>query len=296
VITDYGSPEKVAASYMPARYLIGPRLYPVFILVLKIVFTVLIVLGLLGFGILASTSRFTLQSFLEMAGMTFLQFYTGAISAFGNIVIIFAIIDWAMRSEKIKEGQETWNPDKLLSAPDPDEVGIWSPIWNIFFSIIVILIFNFYPQVVGINFASNSGWFLGVGGYAVSIPLLSDAFFSYLPWLNLLWGLNILLNIVLLRRRHWQPATRWFAVGIKLAGVVLATVMLTGPSLVGITAPELAQAGHMALEAAGVLVTMITQRVITVLALIIILTSIDIVKSIYHMVRRKPTLVIPNQS
>jgi len=248
-----------------------------------------------GLVILASTSHFTPQSFLEMTGKTFVQFYTGAISAFGNIVIIFAIIDWAMRSEKENEGQETWNPDKLLSAPDPDEVGMWGPIGNIFFSIIVILIFNFYPQVIGINFASDFGWFLGVGGYVVSIPLLSDTFFSYLPWLNLLWGLNIILNLVLLRRRHWQPTTRWFAIGMELAGVVLAIMMLTGPSLVGITAPELARAAHMPIEAAGVLVTMINQLVTILLLLIIILNSIDIVKSIYRLVRKKPTQVIPAQ-
>jgi hypothetical protein len=296
VITNYGSPEKVAASYMPARYLIGPRLYPVFMLVLKIVFTVLIVLGVVGFVFLASTSHITPQSFLEMAGKTFLQFYTGAIAAFGNIVIIFAIIDWAMRSGKEKEGQETWNPDKLLSAPDSDEVGMWSPILNIFFSVIVILIFNIYPQVIGINFTSNFGWFLGVGGYAVSIPLLSDAFFSYLPWLNLLWGLNIILNLLLLRRRRWQPSTRWFSIGIQLAGVILAFVMLTGPSLIGITATELARAGQMALEAAGVLVTMINQLVNMVLILIIILNTIDIGKSIYRLVIKRPTLVIPTQS
>jgi hypothetical protein len=81
-----------------------------------------------------------------------------------------------------------------------------------------------------------------------------------------------------------------------MAGVILAFVMLTGPSLVGITAPELAKAGQMALEAAGVLVTMINQLVNMVLILIIILNIIDVVKSIYRLVRKKPTLVIPAQS
>ncbi len=292
VITNYGDPEKVAASYMPARYLIGPRLYPTFMLVLKIVFTVLIVLGLVGFGILASTSRFSLQPFLEMVGKSFLEFVTGAISAFGNIVIIFAIIEWAMRSEKEKEEQKVWNPNKLLSAPDPDEAGMWAPIWSIFFLVIGILVFNFYPQVVGINFTSNFGWFLGLGGSVVSIPLLSDAFLSYLPWLNLLWSLNIVLNIFLLRRRYWRPVTRWFAIGLKLAGVVLATVMLTGPSLVGITVPELAQAGQMPLEAAGVLVTLLNQLAISILVLIIILDGIDFVKSIYRMITRRSAPVL----
>ena len=54
-------------------------------------------------------------------------------------------------------------------------------------------------------------------------------------------------------------------------------------------------AGQMPIEAAGVWVTMINQLVTILLLLIIILNSIDIVKSIYHLVRKKPTLVIPAQ-
>ena len=46
VLKEFGSPAKMAASYQPARYLIGPRLYPTFILVLKIVSAVMLVLAL----------------------------------------------------------------------------------------------------------------------------------------------------------------------------------------------------------------------------------------------------------
>jgi hypothetical protein len=36
VLKELGKPEKMAASYLPQRYLIGPQLYPIFWLVLKI--------------------------------------------------------------------------------------------------------------------------------------------------------------------------------------------------------------------------------------------------------------------
>ena len=41
LLKEYGPPDKVAATYDPHPYLIGPRLYPFFIRVLKIVLSVL---------------------------------------------------------------------------------------------------------------------------------------------------------------------------------------------------------------------------------------------------------------
>ena len=35
VLNKFGSPEKIVAPYLPEKYLIGPRLYPAFILVLQ---------------------------------------------------------------------------------------------------------------------------------------------------------------------------------------------------------------------------------------------------------------------
>jgi hypothetical protein len=36
VLKEFGSPRKVASSYLPQRYLIGPQLFPTFMLVLRI--------------------------------------------------------------------------------------------------------------------------------------------------------------------------------------------------------------------------------------------------------------------
>ena len=40
LLKEYGSPQKVATTYNPQPYLIGPRMYPIFLMVLKIVTTV----------------------------------------------------------------------------------------------------------------------------------------------------------------------------------------------------------------------------------------------------------------
>src|SRR4030042_2954943 len=48
VLKEFGSPEKIVAPYIPPKYLIGPRLYPTFILVLQIVLPIIAVLTLIG--------------------------------------------------------------------------------------------------------------------------------------------------------------------------------------------------------------------------------------------------------
>ena len=40
LLKEYGAPQKVAATYNPQPYLIGPRMFPFFLMVLKIVITV----------------------------------------------------------------------------------------------------------------------------------------------------------------------------------------------------------------------------------------------------------------
>ncbi len=57
VLKEYGAPEKVAATYLGDRYLIGPRLYPIFMLVLRIVLIVTGILALIGLGIALSSNN-----------------------------------------------------------------------------------------------------------------------------------------------------------------------------------------------------------------------------------------------
>jgi hypothetical protein len=54
VLKRLGPPQKMAASYQPPRYLVGPELYPHFINTLRIVLSVVAVLAVLGRGSLGA--------------------------------------------------------------------------------------------------------------------------------------------------------------------------------------------------------------------------------------------------
>src|SRR5512145_610145 len=89
LLKEYGAPRKVAESYTGKRYLIGPSLYPTFILVTQIVVSVLLVVSLVGLGLGLAQSGLTGPEFISTVGESLLDLLGGLITAFGNIVLVF---------------------------------------------------------------------------------------------------------------------------------------------------------------------------------------------------------------
>ena len=276
VLAEYGAPEKVAASYLPERYLIGPKLFPIFSLVLKIVFSVLSVVALIGFGIRFGTSAMTGAAFAAIFGKTLLEYVGGVIGAFGNIVVVFAILQWALPASEFEDKQkkEGWDPSELEKEPEPDEVPISEPIWAIVFTVAAMLLFNLYPQLIGFGFISNGAWNF--------IPALTEAFFRYLPWIDALWLLQIVLNVILLRQGKWTASTRWFEVGLNLASIVIAYLLLKGPALIAFDPQSMANIFGDAQDA-GILIKILSYPAPITLIVIIVVESIETAQSVYKL-------------
>jgi hypothetical protein len=270
----------MAASYTPERYLISPRMYPIFWLVVKIVSSVLLAITLvklfMGIGQLdASFPQLIIQSLAEFAG--------GVVSALGNIVIIFAVIQYFMPElgHEVEKAEE-WNPLKMEKIEDEDQVSRVGQIFGITFSVFGLALFNFFPELLGFGFLKN--------GEVTFLPALSQAFFTYLPWINLLWGAEIILGVFLLIQGQWQTTTRWVAIAIKLLSVGLAAIMLAGPSLVGLNPQDMVSTGAgFTLEAATALVSLFKQAVTVTLALIIVLNGFSIARRIYKLTTSRNT-------
>lgn len=285
VLKEYGSPEKIASSYLPERYLIGPRLYPIFTLVLKIVLTVLTVMALIGFGIRFGTSAQTSQAFISTFGKALVEYLGGIISAFGNIVFIFAILQWALPASEFEDEQKQkdWDPASLEKEPEEDEISIWSPIWSIVITIAALLVFNLYPQVIGIGFLDGGRW--------TFVPALSEAFFRYLPLIDFLWVLQIILNVILLRQGRWTAPTRWFEAALTVMSIVIAYLLLKGPALLSLDAATLSRV-ILDAEAAATLIRIFNIMTPIILVIIIVLEGLDLAKSLYRLLF-KPKDVLP---
>jgi hypothetical protein len=288
VLKAYGAPEKIAATYQGERYLIGPRMYPTFTLVLRIALVVIGVLALIGLGVALSHTlnpEDAVQTVLNAIG----NFLASGMTALGNIVLIFAIIEWALFQAGAKvdfkgiPNEKEWDARSLLKTSPSNLVKMGETIAEIVGACVAIIIFNFYPQIIGFGIFSNGNWYVGASNAVASTPLLSEAFFHFVPFLTVLWVLNILLDIALLRKGHWDTITRIFFISLKIVTIAITAAMLAAPSLLAITAASLTPALGSA-EAAASLVNILNIFVRVALGLGIFGNAVEIIRAISRMV------------
>ncbi|MEJ2305325.1 MAG: hypothetical protein P8Y14_27705, partial [Anaerolineales bacterium] len=90
----------------------------------------------------------------------------------------------------------------------------------------VIVLFNFFPDKVGV--------LVSLTDPQSFIPLLAPEFMDHLAWLNLWWGLALLLAGAKLIIGRWRTAMRWAEIGLQFfAGFILFRLVMGGP-IVGI--------------------------------------------------------------
>jgi hypothetical protein len=294
VLKTYGAPEKVAATYLGDRYLIGPRLYPIFMVVLRIVLIVIGVLAAIGLGIaLYQTTQSPMNAF-ETILKASANFVASAFTTLGNIVIIFAIIEWALyrAGEKLDlQGlpkEKEWDPSSLTKVSPPNQVKMGETIVEVVGCFIAIIIFNFYPGIIGftpsLNGVLESGnWAIGFGNATFS-PILSEAFFHFVPYMTFVWAMTIVLDLVLLRMGHWNAVTRILLIGLKIVNIIIAAAMLAVPSLLAITTASLTPALGDA-QAAQTLMTILNTFIRVALWITIVGNCIEIIKAVFSLAR-----------
>jgi hypothetical protein len=285
VLREYGAPEKVAASYQGERYLIGPRLYPTFELVLKIVASVLGTLAVIGMAVQLVHSGATLLNFANgIAGVL-----SAFVTALGNVVLIFAIIEWTLRTQgktiQAETGEKTWDPRSLEKITPSNQVKLGEGITEIVMDAIAIVVFNFYPQIIGFTYSLNNVFETGNWSGLPFFPLFTGLFFSrFVPWLTLVWGLDILGHILVLRMGKWTVGTRLFNIAVRAGSIAVGAVMLATPGLVNITVEAITAAGTLDAGTAELLAGMARQGFASVLVIVMAVEALEIGKHIYRLV------------
>ena len=211
LLKEYGSPAKVAASYRNDQYLIGPGIYSSFLQIIRIVGIIMILTALLGFSFRLGILGITTANLWNQLGNSFTEFVTNIFTAFGIIVLVFAIIERTAPQSSINPFKEIeiWNPGKLKEKPDPLKVNIGSEIEGIIFNLLALLVFNVYPELI-------------------SVKLRQDI----LPLLNIVWVVGILLNLFLIYRNQKTLFTNILEIMFKVVGIAIAVMLLSGPQLI----------------------------------------------------------------
>jgi len=278
VLKEFGSPSKVAASYLPPRYLIGPRLYPTFIMLTKIILGIVLLVGIVTLSVSLFQQTLTIETGIEFILKKVLEIIGSLLSVFGNIVFVFACIEWALSLAK-PEDEQTWDPTSLKNETDIDTVKPLSQVPDIVLTIFSLIVLNLFGHQIG-------AYFNDAAGQPVFIPALSAEFFRYLPLINLIWVLGLVLSIALIRAGKWQPWTRWFKIGLDALSIALLVSMVSGRSIVTDAADKLMAMGPTGSQIAGIY-TGVGYGMKALLIVLIIVTAIDAVQGIIQMVKRK---------
>lgn len=216
LLRKFGNPATMAQRYGSKRYLVGPALYPVFLLVLRIVLTVVVVLSLvgLGFELANGSSNFSIvEALVGLLG--------AALQAAATVVLVFAIVEY-FSGERAAESEEAWDPRSLPELSDRNALDWSDVITELVTAIIGIVVFNlFVPRIDPA---------LGDGPLYV-VQIFSQNFLSFVPWLTLLWTLTLALAIVLVVRGRWEVTTRLLHAALGLFGIGILVQMLRVGSL-----------------------------------------------------------------
>jgi hypothetical protein len=297
VLKEYGDPEKVASSYVGDRYLIGPKLYPTFEKVVFIVVPVTGILVLIGLGTSLFLTHSTAGNWIQLVAQTIGNLIWSVLLTVSIIALIFAILERTVPEFTPKN--KDWDPHSLLKIKGPDRIRAGSLVANILFTSLALLFFNSFSTFnINISATVTTGeWPCIICGIphpqlVWSSTVLSETFLRYIPALDILWGLSIILSVLLLRQGHWQTWTRWADIGLKALSVGLAAGILAGPSLIGITAASLTAAGFPdAAAQASLSINLLNHLVWFALVLTIVLSGVAIVAQLIRLLQRSKPLV-----
>ncbi len=266
LLKEYGSPEEVAMTYNPHPYLIGPRLFPSFLKVLKIVIPIVVTVLAILTGIRAVTETSLVGAeFVDAIGDGLAGIVSAAITAAGYIVVIFAVLERLYPNAKLEELEngKMWEPADLAKEPDADAVKRMDLIFEIVFTFIGLAIIN----------------------KVFDIPIFSDAFQKFVPWINAIFITQILLDIYLLRKAVWDTATRLVKIVMEVGMIIIMVILLQTPNLLIFTAESIKHIPENSSIGAQGFITFTNLSVTIALVTVIIISAIDLGKAVIGLWR-----------
>jgi hypothetical protein len=214
VLAQFGAPGAMAAKYQAPRYLVGPGMFPVFQIVLGIVLAVTLFANLLGLAVAVGRGGGA-PAFADMLA----DLFGGILQAFGSVTLVFVGLE-RLGVRASRQATAAWDPRSLPPVKDEQRISVFETAAEIGFTAALLWL--------AVSHFSNGTGSLFYDGEWHAIPLFSLEFVRYIPWLMMLWGADILVNIVLLARARWEPATRMAALVLALATAFIFYQMLVG--------------------------------------------------------------------
>lgn len=220
VLMELGSPEKIAKEYQnEKRYLIGPDHYEQYMWIMKIVILAT------SFGLILSHLMIPMLeqpiNWMEYVICSIANLINGLVTAFAFVTFIFAIIE----RKNITTKQREWKLEDLPQIPEKQvKIKKGSIMAGIVFTILVLILFNFVPQFMGINYIE--------AGKINSYPLFNlEVLRTVLPLFNLAMISGIVRDILkVLYGKYTKKLAIWILI-LNVIAMFLSIWAFTTPNI-----------------------------------------------------------------
>ncbi len=229
VLLELGDPRALADGYRGSQsYLIGPRYYETYIMILKIVF------GAVFIGISIATfigGLFTAGGYAgKIAADYFAMLFSGIVQAFAWTTISFVIVERSgMKLNEDTAGKSKWSPSQLPEVPDKKAV---IPLSDSIFSIIFSTIF--YTTFIVLLYSAPGLFaaYISHGGEMAVVPIFNpEVLQGYRILFIGVFVLSILREMLKLYYRRWLLKLSVLHVALTIASTALALVIFTDSSI-----------------------------------------------------------------
>ncbi len=279
-----GSPGSVAAGFRGTDALIAPQHNAIFRLIVTrltpIVVAVVVFAGLLSFALSGGKSPF--WSIWELLANA----WQVAVGIIGTSAIVFMIltrffpkVNEGKALDFLEEEEKTWKIGDLPQMVAKEEkVELWELVLGVTFGTLGLVIFLFmFDEVVGFWWLSEDKWHM--------VPMFTDAFKAYIPWIAVNIGLNLVLNILLFQTRRKTILTRVFEIGIKVSELALTAALLGAGTLLHFDTTLALQQGFPREAITGIQMLIQNDFVRWFLIFLVVVLSIDLIKKIVDLFR-----------
>lgn len=265
VLRELGDPRELANRYRgEARYLIGPKYFDQYILVIKVV-TLSIFIGISiasGLG-----AVFSIQGFRDAIGSYLSSMFSAVLQGAAWVTVIFALLEYNDISVETKREQGDWEPSQLPMLPkEKARISRGESIFSIILNTIFLQLFFFSPEMIGVYFQGSDRDLGFIRLFQI------EAITAFKVIVFVVFTINILIELIKIIKGRWSLKT---AVIISILNVISSGLSICVISNVKIWNPE------MILTVEQYLPISFNRMIVGVIAVIIIITIFESASALY---------------
>jgi hypothetical protein len=222
LLSETGHPRKAAASWLADTHLIGPALYPLFLLVCRVALPVLAAVLIGALTLSAALAADPSVGFLEHLARILGSAAGGVLQAFALVVVVFAVMERAGAHRAAAAGlpaEGTWDPRTLPRILPGSKIKIADQVIAIVGNTIVLAAVVLLPRFVALNRAAAER--------TVVVAVLSEGFLKLLPVVAGVAIAQIVAAVFLLTRRSHTATTIAVSAAVKVLSIAAAGIYLT---------------------------------------------------------------------